>query len=76
MTTGFVSPGFIVLIALSTENPPNGVSGSILNVSSLTPVFLISISLVALKATGISPKLIVLSFGMRVLITVVVLTWR
>ena len=35
MTTGLVSPGLIVLRAFKTENPPNGVRGSILSVSSL-----------------------------------------
>lgn len=73
MTIGLVSPGLIVLIALRTEKPPNGVRGSILNTSSLTPTFLMRISLVALKATGISPNSMVSSFGIRVLMTVVVL---
>jgi hypothetical protein len=53
---GLVSPGLIVLIAFKTEKPPNGVSGSILKVSSLTPIFFIRISYVALNATGISPN--------------------
>lgn len=73
MTTGFVSPGLIVLIALSTEKPPNGVRGSILIVSSYCPTFLIRISLVCLNATGISPNSIESVFGMSVLLTVVVL---
>jgi hypothetical protein len=44
MTIALVSPGLMVLNALRTENPPKGVSGSILNVSSVVPTFLINIS--------------------------------
>jgi len=73
ITTGLVSPGFKVLIALSTENPPNGVRASILNVSLVIPTFLIKISWVYLKATGISPNSRTSSLGIKVLFTVVVL---
>jgi hypothetical protein len=60
-------------MAFKTENPPKGVNGSILRVSSLRPTFLMRISWVYLNATGISPNSRTSLFGIRVLLTVVVL---
>ena len=75
-TTGFVSPGFIILIAFSTEKPPNGVSAYSYSYSSMLPTFFIKISYVFLKATGISPKSISEQLATRVLYTVVVRTYK
>jgi len=64
----------MVLIAFKTENPPNGVKGSILRDSSLNPIFLMRISFIYLKATGTSPNSMTSRFGTKLRITVVVLT--
>ncbi len=76
ITIGFVSPGLIVRIAFSTENPPNGVRDCKFNVSSIVPTFLIRISFVFRNATGTSPKSIISVFGMSVRFTVVVRTYK
>lgn len=63
-------------MAFKTEKPPNGVSGSSLIDSSVSPIFFTKISRVYLMDTGTSPNSRVDKFGTRLLLTVVVLTYK
>lgn len=75
-TTGLVSPGNNFLMALSTVKPPKGVRGSMRKTSSLTPTFLMRISLIYLFFTGTSPKSSESTLGTMLRVTVVVLAYK